>query len=201
MSFRRTPQDLADCGKLVSDGWAFCNSYNSEMAAGGNLDDPLKSLETTASANDFDFLHCMNWRKAEEVVAAGKTEDINGMKVIRLETAIEEKLLFLVPEPRSPHGVDVSPNGNYLAVAGKLDPNVSVFGWDKITAAMEAEDFEGTDEFGVPIIAFQTALAGQVNVGLGPLHTQWDADGYGYTSLFLDSAVAKWSLGGAVSQR
>lgn len=188
-------QDLADSGKLVSDGWVFCNSYNTEMAPGGNLDDPLKSLETTASQNTFDFMHCINWRKAEEVVAAGKTEEINGMRVIRLETVVEEGLLYLVPEPQSPHGVDVSPNGEYLTVAGKLDPHVSVFSWEKISAAIDAENFEGVDDFGVPIVAFETALAGQVEVGLGPLHTQYDADGYGYTSLFLDSAVAKWSLG------
>lgn len=188
-------QDLADSGKLASDGWVFLNSYNTEMAAGGNLHDPLKSLETTASANEFDFLHCINWRKAEQVAAAGKTNEVNGMRVIPLDTVIEEGLLYLVPEPRSPHGVSVSPDGNYLTVAGKLDPHVSVFEWKRISAAIEAEDFEGHDSYGIPIVAFDTALAGQVWVGLGPLHTQYDADGYGYTSLFIDSAVAKWSLG------
>ena len=28
-------QDLCDAGKLVSEGWVFCNSFNTEMATGG----------------------------------------------------------------------------------------------------------------------------------------------------------------------
>jgi nitrous-oxide reductase len=117
------------------------------------------------------------------------------MKVISLETAAEEGILFLAPEPRSPHGVDVAPNGVFITVAGKLDPHVTVYGIDKIKAAIEAEDFEDRDEYGVPILKFDSVKVGQVEVGAGPLHTQYDAEGHGYTSLFVESAVAKWSLG------
>jgi nitrous-oxide reductase len=187
-------QDLADAGKGPSYGWGFINSYNTEMATGGTAyGNP--PLEAGASAKDFDFLHIINWQKAEEVVAAGRFETLNGMRVVPLQTAIDEGILFFAPEPRSPHGVDVAPNGGYITVAGKLDPHVTIYGMDKILAAIEAKNFEGHDTFGVPILKFDAVVAGQVEVGAGPLHTQYDADGYGYTSLFLESAVAKWSLG------
>ena len=75
-------QDLADSGKLASDGWVFINSYNSEMAVGGN-NEGGQPLEVGASQNDFDMMHIINWRKAEEVVKAGKTTTINGVKVDR----------------------------------------------------------------------------------------------------------------------
>ena len=187
-------QDLADAGKGPSYGWGFINSYNTEMATGGTAyGNP--PLEAGASAHDFDFLHIINWKKAEEVVAAGRAVTLNGMRVIPLSVAIEEGILFLAPEPRSPHGVDVSPDGNYITVAGKLDPHVTVYGMDKILHAIEEKDFEGHDSYGVPILEFDDVVAGQVEVGAGPLHTQYDGNGYAYTSLFLESAVAKWSLG------
>ncbi len=103
--------------------------------------------------------------------------------------------LHLMPEPKSPHGVDVSPNGNYLSVSGKLDPKVTIYSMEKIQQAIANEDYEGHDSFGVPILNFDSTMAGQVEVGAGPLHSQYDNEGYGYTSLFLENAVAKWSLG------
>jgi nitrous-oxide reductase len=188
-------QDLADAGKLVSDGWAFINSYNSEMATGGNMEgkDPI---EVGASQKDFDFMHIINWKKAAEVAAQpGKTEMRNGVRVITLQTAIDEGILYFAPEPRSPHGVDVDPTGNYISVGGKLDPHVTIYDFDLIQQAIADENFDGTDEYGVPILKYDAVVAGQVEVGLGPLHTQYDGKGYGYISLFLDSAIAKFSLG------
>jgi len=187
-------QDLADAGKLVSYGWAFINSYNSEMATGGNLEGK-EPLEVGASQKDFDYLHIINWKKAEELVAAGKAVTRNGIKVIPLDVAAKEGVLFLAPEPRSPHGVDVSPNGEYICVGGKLDPHATAYSFSKIKEAIEKRDFEGTDVYGGPILRYDAVLAARVELGAGPLHTQFDDKGFAYPSLFLESAVAKWSLG------
>ena len=187
-------QDLADAGKGVSYGYAFLNSYNVEMATGGSAHG-RPPLEVGASELDFDFLHIVNWKKAEEVLAAGKYTELNGIRVIMLETAIAEGLLFLAPEPRSPHGVDLAPNGDYITVSGKLDPHATVYGFDRIQKAILEKTFEGTDRYGIPILKYDAVVAGRVDLGAGPLHTQYDNKGNAYTSLYLESAVAKWTLG------
>jgi nitrous-oxide reductase len=187
-------QDLADAGKDVSFGWGFINSYNTEMATGGNKDGST-SIESGASKNDFDYLHIINWQKAEEVVKAGKVKKFNGINVISIKTAVEEGILYLAPEPKSPHGVDISPNGNYITVSGKLDPHSTIYGFDLIKKAIAEKNFEGTDAFGIPILRYKAIVAGQVELGAGPLHTQYDDKGNAYTSLFLENAVVKWTLG------
>ncbi|GAP62557.1 nitrous-oxide reductase [Ardenticatena maritima] len=192
-------QDLCDAGKKVSDGWVFCNSFNTEMATGG-VEEGNPPFEAGASQRDMDYLHIINLNKAAELVAAGKYEEVNGFKVLPLDVLTAEKVLFFAPEPKSPHGVDVAPNGDYLVVSGKLDPHVTVYSFEKIMQAIEAGPTE-TDEYGVPILNFDDVVEAQVEVGLGPLHTQFDNQGYAYTSLFLDSAVARWTLGGDYAEK
>jgi nitrous-oxide reductase len=187
-------QDLADAGKGASYGYAFINSYNVEMATGG-LAHGKPPLEVGASQLDFDYLHIINWKKAEEVLAAGKFTELNGIRVVSLETATAEGLLFLAPEPRSPHGVDIAPKGDYITVSGKLDPHATVYGFDRIQKAIADKTFEGKDRYGIPILKFEAVVAGKVELGAGPLHTQYDGQGNAYTSLYLESAVAKWTLG------
>ncbi len=187
-------QDLCDAGKAVSDGWLFCNSFNTEMATGG-IESGNPPFEAGTARGDTDYLHIINWRKAVEVFEAGNFEEINGMAVISMETAIEEALLYLTPEPKSPHGADVTPGGEFVVVGGKLDPHVTVYSFEKIQAAIEAGDLD-TDSYGIPVIPLDASMEAQVELGLGPLHTVYGPDGYAYTSLFLDSAVARWTLGG-----
>ncbi len=188
-------QDLADAGKRASDGYVFINSFNSEMATGG-IERGKPPFEAGASARDMDYLHIIDWKKAEAAFKAGKAEMINGFPVLKIATSVAEGVLYFTPEPKSPHGVDVSPNGQYMVVAGKLDPHVTVYSIDKVKKAIADKAYSGTDEYGVPILNFDAVKEAQVELGLGPLHTQFDDKGYAYTSLFLDSAVARWSLGG-----
>ena len=186
-------QDLADSGKLVSEGWVFINSFNTEMSYGGTMEGN-PPMESGASQNDMDYLHIIDLKKAESVFKAGKTKKIAGMDVISLETTNAEGLLHLVGEPKSPHGVDVTPDGKELVVSGQLDTHATVYSFDKLMEAIGAENYEGKDRYGVPILPFNDVIRGQVEIGLGPLHTQYDDKGNAYTSVFIESTVAKWSL-------
>lgn len=186
-------QDLSDAGKLTSDGYAFINSINTELSFGGNAEGN-PPMESGYSQNDMDYLHIINWKKAEQLVAQGKFTKIAGMRVIPLATAAAENVLVFAPEPKSPHGVDVSPDGNDIVVGGKLDTHATVYSFAKIKALIDKGQFASKDVYGVNVLDFKSAIRGQVEVGLGPLHTQFDASGNAYTSLFLETAVAKWSL-------
>jgi nitrous-oxide reductase len=186
-------QDLADAGKLVSDGWAFMNSVNAERSYGGNLEG-RPSLEAGASQGDMDYLHCINWRLAESLVKAGKAKTVGDMTVLPLAVAAAEGVLFFVPEPKSPHGVDITPDGKDIVVGGKLDTHATVYSFEKIKALAEAKQFVGKDPYGVPILDFKASIRGQCEIGLGPLHTQFDDQGFAYTSVFIESVIAKWSL-------
>jgi len=188
-------QDLADAGKLASDGFVFINSFNVEMAVGG-VEKGNPPFEAGASKRDMDYMHIIDWKKAEQVFKAGKAKKINGFPVIMMDTSVAEGILHFTPEPKSPHGVDVTPDGKFMVVAGKLDPHVTIYSIEKVKAAIAAKNYSGKDDYGIPILNFDAVKEAQVELGLGPLHTQFDDKGYAYTSLFLDSAVARWSLGG-----
>lgn len=183
-------QDLSDAGKFASMGWGFTNSFCSERYVGGPDRPPF---EAGCSQKDTDFLHVTNWQKAAELVAAGKVKKVNGSYMITIDQAVKEGLLYLVPEPKSPHGVDVSPDGTHIIVSGKLDSHAWVYSWEKIQNAIKNKKFEGKDDYGIPIIAMKDALHTQVQVGLGPLHTQYDSNKCTvYTSIYVDSMVTKW---------
>lgn len=176
--------DLSDAGKKVSDGWAFLTTYNTEEAT--------SLLEVNASAKETDYIIAINWKEAEKAVAEGKYETINGAKVV--DPSKVPGIAYLMNIAKSPHGVDVSPDGRWIVGNGKLSPTVTVFDFEKMKKAIENKDFSGEDH-GLPILNYESVKAAEVEVGLGPLHTQFGTDGYAYTTLFVESAIAKWKIG------
>jgi len=197
--------DLSHCGKGPSADWCFFSSYNSEEAH--------TLLEVNASQNDKDFVTAVNWRRAEECVANGAAEQMpanyaHNLKnhrtgiaettmmdsVTVLDPANCSALVYFLPTPKSPHGVDVDPTGEYIVPGGKLSATIAVHSFSKMLAAIEAEDFDG-DAYGIPILNFDSIVAGQVERAcLGPLHNEFDTRGNVYTSCFITSEVIKWSL-------
>lgn len=198
--------DLAHAGKGPSHGWAFFTSYNSEQAN--------TLLEINASQNDKDFIAAVNWKKAEEFVKAGKakkvlTEYYNNTYNEETHSAESKKMnevlvldpkdcpgmIYYIPTPKSPHGVDVDPSGEFIVAGGKLSTVIPVHSFEKMIRAIEEKKFDG--EFGgIPILKYDAVVAGEVeNPGLGPLHTEFDGNGYAYTSAFLSSEIVKWKIG------
>jgi nitrous-oxide reductase len=177
--------DLGATGKGPSVDWAFWTSYNSERATG--------KLETTSTQKDRDYVAVVNW-KAAAAAAAGAgagTTMVSGVRVI--DPAKTPGVMYLLPCGKSPHGVDVDPSGEYVVCSGKLQPTSTVFSFKKIQDAIARRSFTGSED-GIPVLKYEDAMIMEVPVGLGPLHTQFDGKGYAYTSLFVESAIAKWKL-------
>ena len=119
--------------------------------------------------------------------------EINGHRVVTLDAAVKAGALFLIPEPKSPHGVDVTPDGRYIVIGGKLDTHATVYDFKKIKNLIDKKEFAGTDPYGIPVLDMAKSLQGQVELGLGPLHNSFDEkDGIIYTSLYVDSQIVKW---------
>lgn len=103
--------------------------------------------------------------------------------------------VFFLPTPKSPHGCDVDPSGEYIVGSGKLSADLTVHSFTKMLAAIEGKKFDG-EAYGIPILKFEDILAGTVSQpGLGPLHTEFDGAGNAYTTFFISSEVVKWKLG------
>ena len=198
--------DLAHAGKGKSHGWMFFTTYNTEESH------TLK--EVNASQNDKDYIAAINWKKAQEYIKEGKAKEMPAEYLINrydenshMATTIKKNkvrvllpsecpgLVYFLPTPKSPHGVDVDPTGSYIIGNGKLNANLTVHSFDKMIKAIENKAFDG-DAFGIPVLKFEDVVAGTVESGgLGPLHTEFDADGNAYTTFFISSEVVKWKLG------
>ena len=166
-------------GKLAAT-----NQYNVEMGA---------KYEDMMSA-ERDACLFFNIARIEEAVKAGKFKTIGSSKVPVVDGSRESNkdpktaLVAYVSVPKNPHGVNASPDGKYFICAGKLSPTATV-----IELAKVLEWFDGKLE------KLDDAIAAEVELGLGPLHTAFDGRGNAYTTLFLDSQVVKWNVEKAIA--
>jgi nitrous-oxide reductase len=198
--------DLSHPGRGKSHGWFFFTTYNTEEA---------NSLqEVNSSQNDKDFIAAINWKKVEEYVNNGGGTKVpanyahniydesthSATSVMKKEVLTVNPLdvpgaVFFLPTPKSPHGCDVDPSGEYIIGNGKLSADLTVHSFDNMIAAIEGKKFDG-EAYGIPILKFEDVLAGTVKSGgLGPLHTEFDGKGNAYTTFFISSEVVKWKLG------
>jgi len=197
--------DLARAGKGKSHGWMFFSCYNSERAN--------TLLEVNASQKDKDFIIAVNWKKAEEYLKAGKGQKQSvkyahniydekkhsATSVIETEvTVLDSKeladMVYMIPCPKSPHGCDTDPTGEYIVASGKLAATIPVFSFTKMQQAIANKTFEGEYE-GIPVLKYDAVLYGEVKKpGLGPLHTEFDDKGFAYTSFFVSSEIVKWNV-------
>lgn len=198
--------DLAHPGRGKSHGWFFFSTYNSEEAN--------SLLEVNASQNDKDFIAAVNWKKIEEYIANGggkkvpanyahniySDETHTATSTMKKEVLVVDPkevpgAVYLLPTPKSPHGCDVDPSGEYIVGNGKLSANLTVHSFSKMIEAIDNKKFSG-EAYGIPIISFEDVLGGTVEQpGLGPLHTEFDGQGNAYTTFFISSEVVKWKLG------
>jgi nitrous-oxide reductase len=197
--------DLSRAGKGPSHGWFFFSTYNTEQAH--------TLLEVNASQKDKDYIMAVNWKKAEQYIAEGKGVKVKAKyahnlhnekthtatskileEVMTLDPMVLKDIIYFIPCPKSPHGCDVDPSGEFIVGSGKLAAIIPVFSFSKMIKAIENKDFEGDFE-GIPVINYESALHGEVKKpGLGPLHTEFDDKGNAYTSMFVSSEIVKWNV-------
>src|SRR5215471_6662682 len=117
--------DIADTSK---DGrYSFSTVYNLEQ--GKDMGSMLQY--------DRDALAAIDIPAAEQAVAAGRGEMRNGVPIIDPEKT--PGILTLVPVPKNPHGVNVTPDGRYVIAAGKLSPTVTIIDAHTLKIVAEPE--------------------------------------------------------------
>ena len=146
--------DLGDAGKLASDGWMFWTSYNTERATG--------KLEVTSTQRDRDYIAAIDWRAAEKAVAEGKGDMIGGVKV--LDPKKVPGIVYFMPCGKSPHGVDVSPDGKWIVGSGQAPGRHHRLQLREDPDRDPNKDFTG-DEDGIPVLKYESIKDAEVAGG------------------------------------
>ncbi|ELY59995.1 TAT-dependent nitrous-oxide reductase [Natronococcus jeotgali] len=167
--------DNGDGGK--EGRWFFATGYNSENGV----------TESEMSSSETDWVKAFDVPAIEEAVEAGEYEEVGGVPLVdgTRDSSLnggDRPIVRYIDVAKSPHGVSVTPDGQYAIASGKLDPTCAVI---DIEALAETDDPN-------------EAIVGRPSLGMGPLHTAYDGRGHAYTTLFIDSQVVKWDIEAAV---
>ena len=157
--------------------YACSTCYNSE--GGVTLAESMR--------NERDWAVVFNIPRIEAAVKAGKFTTLGDSKVPIVDGRHGSELTRYIPVPKSPHGLNTSPDGKYFIANGKLSPTVTMISIEKLD-----------DLFAGKLKDERDVVVGEPELGLGPLHTTFDGRGNAYTTLFIDSQVCKWNMADAV---